>query len=156
MSLPDVQIRNLDPADPAALRLIEASDEYMAALYPAESIHSESASALGRPGTSFFGTYVGQELAGCAAAKVRGDDGTYGEIKRLFVAERYRGKGLAKTLVQHIEAHLAASGIQIVRLEAGIRQPEALGLYRSLGYVERDAFGGYAPDPLSVFMEKRL
>jgi len=30
------------------------------------------------------------------------------------------------------------------------------GLYRSAGYVERDAFGEYSPDPLSVFMEKSL
>ena len=43
-----------------------------------------------------------------------------------------------------------------VRLETGIYQPEALGLYRSAGYVEREAFGDYVPDPLSVFMEKRL
>lgn len=32
----------------------------------------------------------------------------------------------------------------------------ALGLYRSAGYVEREAFGEYKADPLSVFMEKRL
>ena len=43
-----------------------------------------------------------------------------------------------------------------MRLETGIYQPEALGLYRSAGYVEREAFGDYVPDPLSVFMEKRL
>ncbi|HEV8436640.1 MAG TPA: GNAT family N-acetyltransferase, partial [Methylomirabilota bacterium] len=32
----------------------------------------------------------------------------------------------------------------------------ALGLYRAAGYVERGPFGDYRPDPLSVFMEKRL
>ncbi len=40
--------------------------------------------------------------------------------------------------------------------ETGTRQPEALGLCRRLGYVERGPFGTYAVDPLSVFMETRL
>jgi hypothetical protein len=37
-----------------------------------------------------------------------------------------------------------------------LMQPEALGLYRALGYVERRPFGDYKSDPLSVFMEKAL
>jgi putative acetyltransferase len=51
---------------------------------------------------------------------------------------------------------LRSSGIALARLETGIRQPEALGLYRRLGYVERAPFGAYVEDPLSLFMEKRL
>jgi putative acetyltransferase len=47
-------------------------------------------------------------------------------------------------------------GLGCLRLETGIYQPEALGLYRSAGYAEREAFAPYAPDPLSVFMEKIL
>ena len=43
-----------------------------------------------------------------------------------------------------------------MRLETGIRQPEAIGLYRSAGYAEIGPFGAYRPDPLSLFMEKRL
>jgi len=35
-------------------------------------------------------------------------------------------------------------------------QPEALGLYLSVGYREISAFGRYRPDPVSVFVEKRL
>ena len=42
----------------------------------------------------------------------------------------------------------------LLRLETGVLQPEALGLYRKLGYRERGPFGAYAADPLSVFMEK--
>jgi putative acetyltransferase len=41
-------------------------------------------------------------------------------------------------------------------LETGIYQPEALGLYERAGYVRRDPFGDYAPDPMSVFMQKTL
>ncbi len=47
-------------------------------------------------------------------------------------------------------------GFVAVRLETGIYQPEAIGLYRKYGYVEIEPFGSYLPDPLSLFMEKRL
>jgi putative acetyltransferase len=43
-----------------------------------------------------------------------------------------------------------------MRLETGVLQTEALGLYRRLGYQERGPYGDYETDPLSVFMEKRL
>ena len=41
-------------------------------------------------------------------------------------------------------------------LETGIHQPEAIGLYEGFGFERCGPFGEYGPDPLSVFMEKRL
>ena len=43
-----------------------------------------------------------------------------------------------------------------ISLETGIRQPEAIGLYRASGYQDCPPFGTYTPDPLSLFMTKRL
>ena len=37
-----------------------------------------------------------------------------------------------------------------------IHQPEAIGLYRAYGFTDIPPFGAYKPDPLSLFMEKRL
>jgi putative acetyltransferase len=70
--------------------------------------------------------------------------------------EAHRGKGISKAIMQGLERHLCEAGIGLARLETGIKQPEAIGLYRRLGYVERAAFGRYRPDPLSLFMEKTL
>ena len=47
-------------------------------------------------------------------------------------------------------------GVRVIRLETGINQPAAIGLYRRFGFTERRAFGAYREDPLSVFMEKHL
>ena len=47
-------------------------------------------------------------------------------------------------------------GLVGIRLETGVKQPEAIGLYRAFGYVEIGPFGAYVLDPASVFMEKRL
>jgi putative acetyltransferase len=39
-------------------------------------------------------------------------------------------------------------------LETGPSQPEAISLYARAGYERRGPFGGYGPDPFSVFMQK--
>ena len=149
-------IAKLDPALPAAQRLIALSDAHMDALYPSESNHPESVTGLRSPKVLFIGGFVEDELVACGAVKLQHDDGSYGEIKRMFVLDSHRGKGYSKRILQHLEAHLAQASIKLARLETGIRQPEALGLYRRLGYAERGPFGAYQPDPLSVFMEKQL
>jgi putative acetyltransferase len=78
-------------------------------------------------------------------------------VKRVYIHPKSRGLGLGRKLMAHIEAEMLAEGRRISRLETGISQPEALGLYRALGYVERHAFGDYpADDPFCVFMEKEL
>jgi putative acetyltransferase len=149
-------IRRIE-SDCAALRaLIALSDDYLGKLYPSESNHLESAQVLMQHGALLLGVEVGGELIACGAVKILQDDGTYGEIKRVFVADAHRGKGISKAIMQALEAHLRESGVARARLETGIKQPEAIGLYRRLGYSERDAFGRYRPDPLSLFMEKAL
>lgn len=149
-------IAPLDPEDPVALRLLALSDNYLASLYPAESNHLESASALKRPNVTFLGGSIDNEVVACGAAKILDDDGVYAEIKRLFVLDACRGRGIAGKMMIEIENRLRAAGIAVVRLETGIRQPAALALYSKLGYIERPPFGAYKPDPLSIFMEKRF
>jgi len=151
-----VHITTVDPLSPEAQSLIAQSDAYMAALYPAESNHLESVEALRQPHVLFVGAHIDGALVACGAVKTLDDDGRYGEIKRVFVLDAHRGKGLSKAIMQTLEAHLSASGVGLSRLETGIHQPEALGLYARLGYVAREPFGAYAPDPLSIFMEKPL
>lgn len=151
-----MHIKPVDPLSPEAQSLLAQSDAYMAALYPAESNHLERGEALRQAHVLFLGAHVDGELVGCGAVKTLDDDGIYGEIKRVFVLDAHRGKGLSKAIMQTLEAHLSANGVGLARLETGIHQPEALGLYEKLGYVAREPFGAYAPDPLSVFMEKAL
>ncbi|KQV53364.1 GCN5 family acetyltransferase [Pelomonas sp. Root1217] len=145
----------LDPGHPYAQRLIALSEAYMGALYPSESNHFEPADGLRPPQGSFYGLWRGEQLVGCGGVKHFDADG-YGEIKRLFVLDSERGRGVARQLMAQLEAELIERGVRIARLETGIHQPEALALYRRLGYVERGPFGGYTADPLSAFFEKVL
>ncbi len=151
-----MNIQVISPDDEQAKDLIRQSDELMASLYPAESNHLDGTEVLKQPNVLFVGAYEGETLAGCGAVKILHDDGDYGEIKRVFVSPDYRGRGISVEVMQVLEHHLRQCGIGVARLETGVKQPEALGLYRKLGYVERRPFGAYREDPLSVFMEKVL
>lgn len=142
------------PRQPAVIRLLDMSDAYAASLYPAESNHMLDIASLERPEVSFLVARRDGEILGCAAL-VEAGDGT-AEIKRMFVDPDARGLKLGRYLLDALERLAYEKHITVVRLETGIYQPEALGLYRAAGYRDIGPFGSYQPDPLSVFMEKRL
>lgn len=152
----DLQIEKLDPDAADVGLLIKASEDFYLDLYPAESTHLESREDLKLDNVLFLGGRVDGVLAATGAAKVMSGDVEYAEIKRVFVDPRYRGLGLSVTIMTHLETELLKQGVTVFRLETGVKQPEALGLYRKLGYVERTPFGDYQLDPLSVFMEKQV
>ena len=145
-------MENPDQAEVAAL--LEASDAYMASLYPAESNHMLDIAALQRPEVLFLVARVDGRALGCGAVVSSGQG--WAEIKRMFVSPSARGMKLGRRLLEEIEAIAARNGERVLRLEAGAKQPEALALYRSAGFVEIGPFGDYRPDPLSLFMEKPL
>jgi putative acetyltransferase len=153
--MPDIRIEALDPRAREVQLLIAASDAYYDGLYPAESNHLEAVDDLGKPSVVLLGCRYDGELVASGAAKLMQDDGDYAEIKRVFVLQPFRGRGLSARLMNCLESELQRRGVALLRLETGVRQPEALGLYRKLGYRERGPFGAYKPDPLSVFMEKK-
>lgn len=142
------------PRQPAVVRLLDLSDAYAASLYPTESNHMVDLSSLEQPAVSFFVARREGDIVGCCAL-VEAGDGT-AEIKRMFVDPEARGLRVGKLLLQALEARAAQLGLMAIRLETGIYQPEAIGLYKAAGYLERPPFGGYQLDPLSLYMEKPI
>jgi len=147
-----------DPGQPEVLALLAESDAYHAALYPAESNHLLDLEALRGPGVRFLVARLEGRAVGTGGLVSQGEEAGlgWGEIKRMYLGEAARGRRLGRGLLEAIEAEARALRLSLLRLETGVKQPEALGLYRKAGYRERGPFGGYAPDPLSLFFEKRL
>lgn len=152
----DLYIEYLDPDSPDVQALLAVSDAYYVDLYPAESNHLESSDDLKKPNVLFAGCRIDGDLVASGAAKIIQDNGSYAEIKRVFVVDDHRGKGLSSKVMRFLETELQGRGVSLFRLETGIKQPQALGLYRKLGYLERGPFGSYRADPYSVFMEKQV
>lgn len=149
-----INIEPGSPRHPGVMRLLALSDAYMKSLYPAESNHMLPIDELEVANVSFFVASKGNSIKGCAAL-VRYDDGS-AEIKRMFVDEQARGLKVGQQLLEALETEAIRYGAFVIRLETGILQPEAIGLYRKSGFVEIGPFGSYRKDPLSIFMEKRL
>ena len=147
-------IQKETPRQPGIIDLLEQSDAYAHSLYPPESNHMLDLAGLEMPGASLLVARHDGDIVGCCALIASGDGS--GEIKRMFVHPKARGMRVGKALLDALEAHAHQIGLEAIRLETGIYQPEAISLYRKAGYGDIEAFGSYTPDPLSLFMEKRL
>ncbi|MGW0814173.1 GNAT family N-acetyltransferase [Streptomyces viridiviolaceus] len=65
------------------------------------------------------------------------------ELKRMFVIEQMRGRGLARRILAALEEDARAAGRLRMVLETGTKQPEAVALYVSSGYEPCEKFGYY-------------
>jgi GNAT superfamily N-acetyltransferase len=63
-----------------------------------------------------------------------------GEIKRMYVVPEQRRNGVARQLLDALEARARDHGFEVVRLDTHDRLPEAIRLYRSAGYREIDDY----------------
>jgi putative acetyltransferase len=154
MSTRCIIITEVNPRSPPTLALIEELDRHLSQLYPAESNYLMDLNALCAPDVRFFAAQVDGETLGCGAIKRFSD---YTEVKRVYVAPRARGLGVAKQLIKVLEKATQDAGLRIMRLETGIYQPDALALFEKAGFTRISSFGGYPKDdPYSVFMEHKL
>jgi len=142
-----------NPTDPQVVRMIAESDRYYAGLYPAESNHLLEPSSLLAPNVSFFVARDADTICGFGAVVATPP---YGEIKRMYVGQWARRRGIGRDILLAIERRARELKLTQLRLETGVRQPEAIALYATHGFAEIGPFGDYAPDPLSMFMEKSL
>jgi putative acetyltransferase len=149
-----IQIVEVRPDSADAVQLIgELDDHLLAHPYPPQSRHAFSVDKLLREGVVFFITYYEGRLAGCGGVKMFDD---YGEVKRMFVRPIHRGRGLGKAMLNRLAEYAQNNGATVLRLETGIYEVEAIGLYESWGFSRRTPFGEYLEDPLSVYLEKQL
>ena len=141
-----------DTAD--ALALVDELESYLAPQYPAESRHGYSVEKLLREKVAFFVVREDGIAAGCGGVQLFGTE--YGELKRMYVRPEFRGHGLGKMLLNHLADYALERGAGVLRLETGIYQEEAIGLYEGSGFQRIPPFGAYREDPLSLFFEKRI
>lgn len=141
-----------DTADARAL--IAELEAELAPHYPRESRHGFSVERLIADAVPFFLIREQGTAAGCGGVKVIG--GEYGELKRMYVRPHFRGMGLARLMLTHLSDHVDRQGVRLLRLETGIHQRAAIGLYERMGFRRIPPFGDYKEDPQSLFYEKEL
>lgn len=138
--------------------LVGELDSELAASYSAEQRHGLTIEAIFESPVRFFVARLHDRAVGCGGV-VCFDD--FAEIKRMYVRPAARGAGVADAIIERLQDEARDAGLRVVRLETGIHQPAAIGLYRRHGFAPRNAFGPYELLPTaaiktSYFMEKQL
>ena len=78
------------------------------------------------------------------------------EVKRMYTLPEHRGEGLAATVLAELEQWAHEDGYHTCILETGVRQPEAIALYRKSGYEQIPNYGQYEGVTNSVCFKKAL
>jgi putative acetyltransferase len=150
-----VEVRDEPLSSPVARGLIAALNAELLALYPPEECFHDLAENEVAPGQGrFLVAWEGDLPVGCGAIR-RLEDGR-AELKRMYVVAERRGRGISRAVLEALEATARALGASSIVLETGVRQPAAIGLYGSAGYVPIPAFGAYVTSASSLCMERRI
>ena len=133
-----VAIEAVDPADPRAKYCLNAYFEELTGRFeggfdPAKTISATESELRPPAGLLLMATLRGEPI-GCGALKFHGRRPT--ELKRMWVADSARGLGIGRRLLGELERKAAEHGARMIRLETNGSLVEAIGLYRSAGYVE--------------------
>jgi DNA-binding MarR family transcriptional regulator/GNAT superfamily N-acetyltransferase len=133
-----VELRVTDPEHPdarACLRayFAELDRRWPSGYDPAAGVSAEP-EEMRAPAGAFVVAYLHGEPVGCGAVKHLA--GGPSDIKRMWVAEAARGRGIARRLLGELEDHARRSGATAARLETNRTLTEAIALYRSAGYEE--------------------
>jgi len=106
------------------------------------------------PAGSFLVAYHENEPVGCGGLR-RHDDAQV-EGKRMFVRSPFRGQGLSRLLLAALEDEARALGYRRILMETGTKQPEAMALYESSGFMPIPGFGFYRNEPANRCYAKDL
>jgi GNAT superfamily N-acetyltransferase len=107
-----------------------------------------------QPDIEFLVLWQEDEAIGCVGLQPFGP--VAAEIKRMYVVPAARGRGLSRLLLGAVETHARNRGLTAQRLETGLKQPEAIGLYSRSGYREISRYAPYEDIALSVCFAKDL
>ncbi len=98
--------------------------------------------------------YENDQPVGCGAMKEYSLNTM--EIKRMYTSPASRGKGIATKVLTELEIWAAELSFEKCLLETGLKQPEAIGLYKKNGFRLIPNYGQYAAMENSVCFEKEV
>ncbi len=134
--------------------LLDGLDADILERYPGEPTNGVEADGFHESGGYFVAARFETRIVGCGA--FRDVDGETVEVKRMYVVPAFRGRGISRAMLDHLESEARRRGYTRSILETGTRQLEAISLYASGGYSEIAAFDPYIGNENSVCFAKPL
>jgi GNAT superfamily N-acetyltransferase len=149
-----IEVNVESPHSADALALIRDLSAELGARYGDDGAGAFKPGDVDVAGAAFVVARLDGRPVGCGA--LRPLKPGVGEVKRMYVEPSMRGRGISRLILRKIEAVAVEFGYRTLRLETGLRQPEAIGLYETAGYRRAPCHGIYVDNPLSVCFEKEL
>lgn len=141
---------------PDSVKLIADLQQVFVERYGDEDVTPVDPAQFAAPLGYFVVGYLDGVPVACGGWRVHSELESAVEIKRMYVADSLRGKGLSRLILANLEDTAREAGYQQMVLETGLRQPEAIGLYTATGYERIENFGVYRNHPESVCYSKPL
>ncbi|MFE0046012.1 GNAT family N-acetyltransferase [Streptomyces albireticuli] len=149
-----MKIEQVGWADPDATALRAAQRAEIAERYGT----TESEPGVPPSAADIAAFFVAREddgtAVGCGGLRDLG--GGVGEVKRMYVAPGARGSGAAGRILRAMEDWARERGWTSLRMETGVRQPDAVRFYVRSGYARIPNFGPYEGVRDSMCFERSL
>jgi GNAT superfamily N-acetyltransferase len=143
--------------DPRVVLLTaEVQAEYGARYGGDGDVSPMDAAEFAPPAGLFLLATVAGEPVAMGGWRLGGPQAGDAEIKRMYVRVPYRRAGWARRVLAEVERTAGLAGVTRLVLGTGIKQPEAIALYRSCGYTDIPGFGHYADAPDAVHLAKQM
>jgi GNAT superfamily N-acetyltransferase/pimeloyl-ACP methyl ester carboxylesterase len=151
---PDIRERELD--SPGVADLLRQAQLELNERYPEDDPHPKplEAEKFRGPDGCFLALCLGDRFVACGG--IRRYDAKTAEVKRMFVEPAVRRSGFGRAVLRQLESKARDLGYELLRMETGLRQPEAIALYEQAGYQRISAYGEFKDSQLSVCFEKQL
>lgn len=156
-SVDSLSVRAEEPLGAAATQLVRELTAEIARRYSdlgQDGSGSFSAADVMVPRSAFVVARLNGEPVGCGA--IRPLDAEAAEVKRMYVAPSARRLGVGRRILAELERLAGEFDYRVLRLETGVRQPEAIALYERYGFRRIPTFGKYVGNPISLCFEKTV
>ena len=151
-----ITIRPAKPNEPTVRALIEFHLSGMISNSPKDSVYALDASGLSAPDVTLFGAFEDEVCISIGALKKL--DSTIGEIKSMRTTEAALGRGIGKSVLEHIIQTARETGLKKLVLETGTGESfdAAHHVYKNYGFRPCGVFGDYNKTEFNRFFSLTL
>lgn len=156
LSAAEVTFEGIDPLDPAAITSLgryfdELDHRFETGFDAGDSVFADAESYRSPNGAFVVGRHHDEPVA-CGAVHRLAP--RIAEIKRMWVSPDWRGAGLGRRMLEHLENEGSSLGCSTIRLDTNSVLTEAIAMYRSAGY---EAIERYNDNPFArCWFEKQI
>ncbi len=151
-----ITIAQEDPRSPEAQELLSGFVTEVMQRYasPPADVGYFDPQLVSVPRSTFLVARVDGRAVGCGALVPMDDDIV--EIKRMFVPSPERKRGYATQILNELQRLARDFNYDAIRLETGVKQPEAIALFGRAGFYRIPNFKPFEDDASAVCFEKKI